>query len=151
MLTAGISVDSKSVTVVIGEISASAVTVQADETHNLHKGERPAAYRMMRERLFQMFTTSKISKVVIKGSAAGQRAPSKALLEAAELRGVCMSAVPDGIEVALVDKANVSRNFGSRKFDEYTKDDAYWNANFIGKEVRKGSRDAAFLLIVARS
>lgn len=150
MLTAGITVDSKSVTVVVGEVAATTVTIRIDETHNLHKGERPAAYRMMRERLSQLFTTTKIKKVVFKGSAAAQRSATKGLLESAELRGVCMSAVPTGIEVAVVDKGHVSRNFGSRKFDEYTGDDEYWNANFVGTTVRKGSRDAAFLLLITR-
>jgi hypothetical protein len=151
LLTGGITVDSKCVTFVIGDVHNDKVTIQADDTHHLHKGNRPAAYRLMRERLTQLFAASKIRKIVIKGSAIGHRSATKALLEAAELRGVCMSAVPDGIEIDVVDKGHVSRNYGSRKFDDYTSDDEYWNENFLGKTVRKGSRDAAFLLLVTRS
>lgn len=150
LLVAGVTVGSRGVTVVIGDVSGDVVTIESDSTHNLHQGARPAAYRLMRERLSQTFAAAGLSKVIFKGSAPGQRNATRGLLESAELRGVCMSAVPDGIEVKVIDKGNVSRNFGSRKFDEYTSDDDYWSKNFSGKNVRRGSRDAAFLLMVAR-
>jgi hypothetical protein len=47
-------------------------------------------------------------------------------------------------------KAQVSRNFGERKADEYLKDDGFWKKAVIGGKLRSGSREAALVILAAR-
>ncbi|WP_206513428.1 hypothetical protein [Rhizobium phaseoli] len=120
-----------------------------DETFDLGKGDRQLAYVTMHKRLVDRFSQG-IDLVVLKASVGGQYAAKTAILHSAELRGVFLSAVPKGVLVKQLQKNTISRTFGSRKVDDYLKDDAFFDENFGGKEFRKGSREAAFLLLAAR-
>ena len=46
-------------------------------------------------------------------------------------------------------KAGISRTFGSRKVDEYVRDDGFWKSNVTGT-LRAGSREATMVLLAAR-
>ena len=52
--------------------------------------------------------------------------------------------------VSFESKANISRNFGERKVDEYLKDSDFWAKETTG-ELRSGSREAAMVILAARS
>jgi hypothetical protein len=125
------------------------VTVIKDETFNLEEGDRQLAYVVIHKRIADRLSQS-IEQVVLKASAGGQYAAKTAILLSAELRGVFLSAVPFGVSVTQVQKNAVSRNYGSRKVDEYVKDDQFIEEHFGGEALRKGSREAAFLLLAAR-
>ena len=53
-------------------------------------------------------------------------------------------------QVQSLAKGVVSRTYGDRKVDEYLKDDAFWRDKLTGNGLRKGSREAAMLIIVSR-
>ncbi|TBB58960.1 hypothetical protein ELH42_32650 (plasmid) [Rhizobium ruizarguesonis] len=125
------------------------VTIVKDEPFDLEKGDRQLAYAVMHKRVKDRLSQG-IDQVLLKASAGGRNPATSAILHAAELRGVFLSAVPDGIPVRQLQKNALSRNFGSRKVDEYLKDDAFFGENFDGVNLRKGSREAAFLLLSAR-
>lgn len=126
------------------------VTIIKDETFDLEKGDRQLAYVVMRKRIEDRLSQG-IQQVVLKASAGGKNPATSAVLHAAELRGVFLSAIPAGVPVRQLQKNALSRNFGSRKVDEYLKDDAFFEENFGGAGLRKGSREAAFLLLAART
>ncbi|MEX2745869.1 hypothetical protein AB3480_32250 [Rhizobium mongolense] len=125
------------------------VTLIKDETFDLEEGDRQLAYVVMHRRLADRLGKG-IEQVVLKASAGGQYAANTAVLHSAELRGVFLSAVPGGVSVKQLQKNNLSRNFGSRKVDAYLKDDDFFSEKFAGASLRKGSREAAFLLLAAR-
>lgn len=122
------------------------VTVIKDETFNLEDGDRQLAYVVMHKRVADRLSHG-IDQIVLKASAASQRSAKLAFLHAAELRGVFLSAVPAGIAVTQIQKNTVSKNYGSRKVDDYVKDDEFIGENFAGADLRKGSREAAVLLL----
>lgn len=124
------------------------VTIVKDETFDLEKGDRQLAYVVMHKRIEDRLSQG-IEQVLLKASSGGQNAATSAVLHAAELRGVFLSAVPDGPPVRQLQKNSLSRTFGSRKVDEYLKDDAFFSERFGGANLRKGSREAAFLLLSA--
>ncbi len=126
------------------------VTVVKDETFDLEKGDRQLAYVVMHKRIKDRLSQG-IDQVLLKASSGGQNAATSAVLHAAELRGVFLSAVPDGLPVRQLQKNSLSRTFGSRKVDEYLKDDTFFAEKFGGASLRKGSREAAFLLLSART
>ncbi|MDW9533624.1 hypothetical protein RWE87_27425 (plasmid) [Sinorhizobium meliloti] len=125
------------------------ITVIKDETFNLEGGDRQLAYVVMHKRIADRLSQD-IEQVVLKASAGGQYAAKTVVLHSAELRGVFLSAVPAGVNVTQVQKNAVSRNYGSRKVDEYVKDDNFIGEHFSGAGLRKGSREAAILLLAAR-
>ncbi len=125
------------------------VTIIKDETFNLEGGDRQLAYVVMHKRIADRLANG-VDQVVLKASAGGQYAAKTVVLHSAELRGVFLSAVPAGVSVLQLQKNALSRNFGSRKVDDYVKDDGFFAENFGGEALRKGSREAAFLLLAAR-
>lgn len=125
------------------------VTVIKDETFDLEGGDRQLAYVVMYRRIADRLSQG-IEQVVLKASAGGQFAAKTGVLHSAELRGVFLSAVPSGVNVKQVQKNAMSRTYGSRKIDEYVKDDKFVGAHFGGVKLRKGSREAAVLLLAAR-
>lgn len=125
------------------------VTIIKDETFDLEKGDRQLAYTVMHKRIRDRLSHG-AQQVVLKASAGGRNPATSPVLQAAELRGVFLSAVPGTVPVRQLQKSSISRNFGSRKVDEYLKDDAFFEENFGGAGLRKGSREAAFLLLAAR-
>jgi len=126
------------------------VTIVKDETFDLEKGDRQLAYVVMGKRIRDRLSQD-IDQVVLKASAGGKNAATSAVLHAAELRGVFLGAVPEGLPVKQLQKAALSRHFGSKKVDDYLKDDAFFKKRFGGADLRKGSREAAFLLLSARA
>lgn len=139
-------VGSESIILVEGQLNADGtVTIVKDETFNLEKGERHKAYAVMQVRLRDRLSSG-VDMVVLKASSGGQFAARTAVLHAAELRGVLLAAVPQKIDLVQRQKKAVSKG-KSKKLDEYTKDDDYFAANFSGAKLRKGSREAAFLIL----
>ncbi|MGO8266451.1 hypothetical protein ACC862_09580 [Rhizobium ruizarguesonis] len=125
------------------------VTLIKDETLDLEEGDRQLAYVVMHKRLADRLDKG-VGQVVLKASAGGQYAAKTAILHSAELRGVFLSAVPAGVPVKQLQMKSVSRNYGSRKVEAYLKDDDFFAEKFAGVSLRKGSREAAFLLLAAR-
>jgi hypothetical protein len=87
---------------------------------------------------------------IIKGSAVSLGGTKLAHLEAAELRGVVAAALASVTKVSYESKANISRNFGGRKVDEYLKDTSFWTKEASG-DLRVGSREAAMVILAART
>ena len=123
--------------------------INADMTWPLQKGARWQAYSLMFERVRDYLQEAAIDAVVLKGSAVSMGGTTLAHLEAAELRGVVQAAaVAANAKVIVIQQNALSRNFGSRKADEYIKDDSFWAAKPIkGEKVRKASRAALLLMI----
>ena len=151
MSIVGVVVGSEHVVLIEGAVGSDGlISLIKDETFDLEDADRHHAYAVMHRRIVDRFGGGKIEKVVVKASSGGKFAAKQGVLHAAELRGVVLSAIPDSIEVVQSHKKTVSRDFGSRKVDEYLKDDKWWAANFKG-DCRKGSREAAFLIMAAAS
>ncbi|WP_156382195.1 MULTISPECIES: hypothetical protein [unclassified Aureimonas] len=124
------------------------MTIVKDETLNLEDGDRHLAYAVMHKRISDRLSQG-AKQIVVKASAGGQYAARTAVLHAAELRGVFLSAVPTGVDVVQVQKNTVSKNYGSRKVDDYVKDDEFIEGHFKGASLRRGSRETAVLLLAA--
>ncbi|NOK62676.1 MAG: hypothetical protein GFH27_549293n78 [Chloroflexi bacterium AL-W] len=147
---AGITTSSKSLILVIVEYDDNGPTVIDDLTWNLQDGPRPHAYRLMYERVVNYLRETSIQHVLLKATALNTRGIKAAHLDAAELRGVVMvAAVQSESEVKVVPKALVSRTFGNRNVDDYIADNDFW-INQISGNLRKGSREAALLILAAR-
>ncbi|SEI03420.1 hypothetical protein [Tardiphaga sp. OK245] len=129
-----------------------AITIVADATFKLQKGDRAGAYQLMHQRIADYVREKKIKRAVIKASAVSQAGkPTLAHFQSAELRGVAMSALHHGgANVDIRSKANISKTFGERKADEYVKDDDFWDESITGKDLRGGSREAALLILASR-
>ena len=145
MSVAGVVVASEKIIVVEGERNPNGtVTLLKDEVFTLEKGDRHIAYAAMHKRITDRMAHG-ITEVTLKASSAGKFTGSQAALLAAELRGVFISAVPHTIQLKQEHVKNLSKA-GSRKVAEYTKDDDWWDNNFSG-DIRKGSREAAYLIL----
>ena len=123
--------------------------IQYDSTWKLADDDRAAGYSTIHQQFSDYIREHGIELVVFKASALSQGATKLAMLTAAELRGVLMSAAGGLTETVSIAKALISRNFGNRKVDEYVKDDSFWDKHVIDGELRKGSREAAMVLIAA--
>ncbi|MDA0267425.1 MAG: hypothetical protein O2890_10620 [Cyanobacteria bacterium] len=120
-----------------------------DLTLKLQAGNRPQSYNAMYERVRNYLRENDIECVAIKESAASKNSGLSHLL-AAELRGVVIAACQSTVlDVLTVKKATISRTFGQRKVDDYVADDSFWESNLVG-ELRKGSREAALVVIAAK-
>jgi hypothetical protein len=148
---AGIVVRSDNVTLVDAEVPATGpITIVGDHSWPLPKGDRPAAYAEIAQLVTDHVREHKINRVVMKGSAVSLMGTKKAHLEAAELRGVVAGAAAAITKTQMLAMAGISRNFGNRKADEYLKDDKFWANEVAGGTLRKGSREAALVLLAAR-
>lgn len=142
------------VTVVDAEIPDDAddpVTIVADSSWKLQKGERAPAYVVLHQRCYDYLRENGVGSVVVKASALHQGASRLGLLTSAELRGVIMAAAASVCEVKVLSKAVISRTYGDRKVDEYLQDDDFWEEKTKGGKLRKTSREAAMLIIAARN
>jgi len=138
-------VSSDSIILVEGEHNTDGtVTISKDETLDLEEGPRHKAYAVMAKRVKDRLGVG-VETLVLKASSGGQYAAKTAILHAAELRGVFLSAIPPQIEVIQRQKKTISKG-RSRKMDDYIKDDAFFADNVYGAKLRKGSREAAFLI-----
>lgn len=143
----GMSVVSTEVQVVDFEVSGDRSTLRVvhQETWKLQNGDRPQAYRVMYEQVVNYLRENNTNVVVVKGSQASQNSMKQAHLEAAELRGVIQAAAAQIVDVKVRQKSYISRTVGSRKVDQYIKDDSFWSEKFDGALLRK-SREPAFLV-----
>lgn len=126
------------------------ITVQMDHTWRLQEGDRPAAYAVIQQQLTDYIKEQGIEQVVVKESTVSLGGTKKSHLQAAELRGVVLAAAST-VPVIQLAKGRISKNFGERKADEYLRDDAFWEENAGGGRLRTGSREAAILLLMART
>lgn len=140
----------KAVCVEIEFNAADEPTLVADRTILLQEGDRPAAYHAWFENLRDQVSQNGVGFVAIKSSLASRRSTPLSHFEGAELRGVTAAAASaGGASVEMVNKAGVSRRRGHRKVDEYVGDDSFWNGAAWNR-LRKGSREAALLVLVAK-
>lgn len=142
------------VTIVDAEIPDDAddpLTIVADDTWRLQKGERAPAYAVLHQRCADYLRENGIGSVVVKASALPNGATRLGLLTSAEVRGVIIAAAASVSEVKVVSKAVISRTYGERKVDEYLQDDDFWDEQTEGGKLRKTSREAAMLVIAARN
>jgi hypothetical protein len=127
------------------------IVIQSDQTWPIQAGDRPKAYEVMHRQLVNYAKENGISRAVVKASATGKGMIMKlSHLQAAELRGVAISALASVTDVETITKSYVSRNFGERKADEYLKDNAFWTKEVTGAALRGGSRPAALVILAAR-
>lgn len=123
------------------------IEIQADQTWPLQKGNRPKAYDILHRQLADYIKENEIVRAVIKGTALSTRGVRQGHLFSAELRGVLLAAAASLTTVSVKKKAEVSKNFGERRVDDYISDDEFWNENLTGQNLRNGSREAALLII----
>ena len=150
----GIVVVGQTATVVDTEVpddQQKPITILSDTTWNLQNGDRAPALSVLHQRCADYIRENKVDLVVVKGSALPTGSAKLALLESAEVRGVVIAAAASSSEVAILSKAVISRTFGDRKVDEYLKDDGFWKGQIDGAKLRKTSREAAILVLAARS
>lgn len=124
--------------------------LQADLTWKLQEGLRPDAYNVLSQQCTNYLRENSIDKVLIKASATSRAGVKLGHFLSAELRGVTQAAAASICPVKTMSKAVLSRTFGDRKVDEYTKDNGYWDQHFDGDPLRAGSREAAIMLLAER-
>lgn len=147
----GLVVSGDRVTVIDASITDSGpLELQSDLTWKLQAGDRPAAYHVLSQQCTNYLRENNIEKVLIKASATSRSGVKLAHFLSAELRGVIQAAAASECEVKPTTKSALSRNFGDRSVDEYTKDERYWDLNFDGNKIRAGSREAALMLLAER-
>lgn len=142
------------VTVVDSEVPDDAsdpVTILADDTWKLQKGDRAEAYDVMYRRCANYLKENGVAKVVVKASALTMGSTKLSHMTSAELRGVIIAAAASVGPVRTMAKALISRTYGNRKMDEYLQDDDFWDEQTIGGSLRKNSREAAMIVIAARN
>ena len=105
------------------------ISINGEHTWKLQTGSRPEAYQIIYDQVSDYILENCIDRVVIKDSAVSQGRTSLSHLRSAELRGVVTAAASKNTNLSLLAKSQISRNFGSRKSDEYTKDDEFWSTN----------------------
>lgn len=127
------------------------ITIVADDTWRLQKGDKGSAYAVLHQRCADYLRENKIASVIVKASALPTGAARLGLLASAEARGVIIAAAASVCDVKIVAKAVISRTYGERKVDEYIQDDTFWNEQTEGGKLRKTSREAAMLVIAARN
>lgn len=123
------------------------LVLQNDDTWKLQDGDRASAYNVIGQQCRDYLQANGISKALIKASAISLGATKLAHLESAELRGVVQASAASVCETKVLKKASLSRTFGKRKVDEYTKDNGFWVKHFTGEALRVGSREAAIMLL----
>jgi len=150
----GLVVVGEVVTLVDAEIPDNAddpITIIADASWKLQKGDRAPAYAVLHQRCHDYLRENGVASVVIKASALSQGGTKLGLLTSAELRGVVTAAAASVCRVIVVSKAIISRTYGNRKVDEYLNDDGFWNEHTAGGKLRKTSREAAMLVVATRN
>ena len=150
----GFVISGDTVTVVDASVPSEAdkpVTILADDSWRLQKGERSAAYSVLHQRCADYLSENQIGSVVIKASAMPQSGGKLTLLQSAEVRGVIGAASASVCDnVQFLAKGVISRTYGERKVDEYLNDDAFWDQVTEGGKLRKTSREAAMLIVATR-
>lgn len=148
----GIVVSGDKVVVVQLEFQDDNTTILLDETTwKLQQGERPGGYKVMYKTALDYISGSGAEHVVIKGSSAGAKGSGLAHLHSAELRGVIIAAAANtSAQVEIWTKSKLSKNVGKRNVDAYVDDDGFWEERIGAVRLKKGSREAALLVLGAR-
>ena len=149
----GLMVGSGEVTVVDTQIpddNDAPITLVRDETWKLPTGDRHKAYETLFHRCKDFLEVNVIEQVVVKASSVPQGRANGGLLDSAELRGVIICAAASACETRVLKKEVISRTYG-RKVDECVNDDAFWAQKLDGVKLRKGSREAAMLVVAHRA
>lgn len=150
---AGFVVSGETVKVVVAEVPSDLddpISVEFDETWSLQSGAREPALHVLHQRCASFLKEKQIKAVVLKASAVSRAPASLALLRSAELRGVIIAAAASQAQVKSLAKGVMSRNYGNRKVDEYLDDESFWQEKTEGALLRKGSREAALLILASR-
>jgi hypothetical protein len=145
---AGIKVSGDTLQVVVlAQDAAGDFTLTDQSALKLPKGERPDACRTLHGQLADYLKQRKVDHVCIIGSAVMPgRSATLALLQSAEMRGVAMAAAASVADTKLATKSSISRSWGDRKFEEYIKDDKFWDVLNV-PDLKKGMREAALVII----
>lgn len=149
----GLHASTEYVTVVDAEVpdDDGPIVIKADDTWRVQKGDRASAYSVLYQQCADYVRENGIKGVVVKASAVpGKGSATLGLLTGAEVRGVIMAAAASQSAVKLLSSAVISKTYGARKVQEYVEDNAFWADRTTGGKLRKGSREAAMLLIAAR-
>lgn len=147
----GIVVVGDKVTLVDAEVEGqNPLVLQSDQTFALQPGNRSEAYATISQQLANYARENAISRVFVKESAVSGGAATMSLLQSAELRGSVMASLGAIAPTECKSKASISKTFGDRTVDEYISDAEYWKKEVIGVDLRKGSREAAMVLLAAR-
>jgi hypothetical protein len=150
----GLSASKEDVTYVDVEIpdDDEPITVLADSTWKVQKGDRAEAYNVLYQQCTDYVREQGIDAVYVQASAvSGMGAARLGMLQGAEVRGVIIAAAASVSSVTQMNKGVVSRTHGERKVGEYVEDDAFWAEHTTGGKLRKGSREVTMLLIAARN
>ncbi|MEK1950565.1 hypothetical protein WF331_02020 [Pseudomonas sp. YNh] len=121
-----------------------------DETWKLAGGDRAKAYETLFHRCAGYIQQNGVDQIVIKASALPQGGGGNGILDGAELRGVIMCAAASACATRVLEKGWISRTY-KRKVDEVLKDDDFWEEQLDGAKLRKGSREAAMLVVAHRN
>ncbi|MEO0624093.1 MAG: hypothetical protein AAF183_17980 [Pseudomonadota bacterium] len=144
----GIVVSGDNVIVVDAEVPDNGqLILQNDATWKLQKGDRATGYNVIGQQCRDYVQGNGVTRVLIKASAISLGGTKLAHLHSAELRGVIQGSAASVCRVKEFSKSALSRNFGKRKVDEYTKDEGFWMTHFTGAPLRAGSREAAIMLL----
>lgn len=150
----GVVVEGGTVWIVDAEVPddpEKAVEIVADNKWDLQDGERPTAFEIISRRCAKYMKENDVSRAFIKATVTPLgKAKVAPLLRSAELRGAIIAACATHAKVKLVSKTQISRSYGDRSFDEFCKDDGFWQSMTKGKDLRKTSRPAAMILIAGR-
>ncbi|MBK5008625.1 hypothetical protein IAE33_000485 [Pseudomonas sp. S60] len=149
----GLMVGSGEVTVVDTQIPDDCdapISLVTDVTWKLPTGDRQKGYETLFHRCKDYLEVNGIDQVVVKASSVPQGKAHGGLLDSAELRGVIMCAAASACETRVLKKEVISRTYG-RKVDDCVNDDAFWAEKLEGAKLRKGSREAAMLVIAHRA
>lgn len=147
----GIVVSGKQATLVDAEVvDGLPPRLQNDFYMKLQSGNRAEALAVMSQQITNYLRENGIERVVVKGSSAGKTAMKLSHLESAELRGVVISSAASVCDTSIKKTGVISRTYGSRKAKDYIEDDEHWNTHFDGDALKKGSREAALLLLAER-
>ena len=150
---AGIVASGQSVIVVGAEIPSDPndpIVITYDQTWPVQQGNRAAAYAVLHQQFTNHLRGTKIDRVFIRASATSRAGMSKAHLDGAEVRGVVAAAGGSVCTVAMVPQAQISKHYGTRKVEDYVKDNSFWAEKTTGGKLRSGSRVGALLLIASR-
>ncbi|HBO3478606.1 hypothetical protein KUC85_01240 [Pseudomonas aeruginosa] len=149
----GLVVTASDVTVVdttIPDDQDAPLILNRDDTWKLAGGDRAKAYETLFHRCTGYIQENGVDQVVIKASALPQGGGGSGVLGGAELRGVIMCAAASVSTIRVLEKSWISRTY-KRKVDDVVKDDDFWEEQLDGAKLRKGSREAAMLVVAHRN
>jgi hypothetical protein len=150
-LWCGVIVSGSDVTCLAATYTGEEITTHSDTSFTLASGSRPEAYATMFHRMASFLKEAKVTKVVVKGSAAMRGATIKHL-ESAELRGVIIAAAAEArARVFVQNPAGFSKmKIGGTLIKDLKTDDSYWNRCGASDIKKILSREAALLILIQR-